>query len=178
MKWVSRDIFSPGSRQEVNSTWYPEIEEPIKSREKHYSLVLYIPMTIILLLLTKNIGIQSASSNLNIQSALSECDRWTLNLFWDSEPWPTQPGLWRTHVCTDVFGALCRVPASLKPLLFLPVREKLGRTSSPVSRGQGLIVVRFPVGFVFEDSRLIWRLAQQRDTCFVDCSNSLADNSH
>ena len=26
---------------EVNSTWYPEIEEPIKSREKHYSLVLY-----------------------------------------------------------------------------------------------------------------------------------------
>ena len=43
MKWVSRDIFfSPGSRQEVNSTWYPEIEEPIKSREKHYSLVLYI----------------------------------------------------------------------------------------------------------------------------------------
>ena len=41
MKWVSRDIFSPGSRQEVNSTWYPEIEEPIKSREKHYSLVLY-----------------------------------------------------------------------------------------------------------------------------------------
>ena len=26
------------------STWYPEIEEPIKSREKHYSLVLYIPI--------------------------------------------------------------------------------------------------------------------------------------
>ena len=26
----------------MNSTWYPEIEEPIKSREKHYSLVLYI----------------------------------------------------------------------------------------------------------------------------------------
>ena len=45
MKWVSRDIFLPGSRQEVNSTWYPEIEEPIKSREKHYSLVLYILMT-------------------------------------------------------------------------------------------------------------------------------------
>ena len=43
MKWVSRDIFfSLGSRQEVNSTRYPEIEEPIKSREKHYSLVLYI----------------------------------------------------------------------------------------------------------------------------------------
>ena len=42
MKWVSRAIFSTGSRQEVNSTWYPEIEEPIKSREKHYSLVLYI----------------------------------------------------------------------------------------------------------------------------------------
>ena len=33
MKWVSRAIFSTGSRQEVNSTWYPEIEEPIKSRE-------------------------------------------------------------------------------------------------------------------------------------------------
>ena len=33
MKWVSH-FFSPGSRQEVNSTWYPEIEEPIKSREK------------------------------------------------------------------------------------------------------------------------------------------------
>ena len=29
----------------MNSTWYPEIEEPIKSREKHYSLVLYILMT-------------------------------------------------------------------------------------------------------------------------------------
>ena len=42
MKWVSRAIFSAGSRQEVNSTWYSEIEEPIKSREKHYSLVLYI----------------------------------------------------------------------------------------------------------------------------------------
>ena len=26
----------------MNSTWYPEIEEPIKSCEKHYSLVLYI----------------------------------------------------------------------------------------------------------------------------------------
>ena len=36
-----RHFFS-GSRQEVNITWYPEIEEPIKSREKHYSLVLYI----------------------------------------------------------------------------------------------------------------------------------------
>ena len=47
MKWVSRDIFSAGSRQEVNSTWYPEIEEPIKSREKHYSLVLYILIIII-----------------------------------------------------------------------------------------------------------------------------------
>ena len=35
-------FFSPGSRQDVNSTWYPEIEEPSKSREKHYSLVLYI----------------------------------------------------------------------------------------------------------------------------------------
>ena len=39
---LARHFFSPGSRQEVNSTWYPEIEEPIKSREKHYSLVLYI----------------------------------------------------------------------------------------------------------------------------------------
>ena len=35
-------MFSSGSRQEVNITWYPEIEEPIKSREKRYSLVLYI----------------------------------------------------------------------------------------------------------------------------------------
>ena len=26
----------------MNSTWYPEIEEPIKSPEKHYSLVLYM----------------------------------------------------------------------------------------------------------------------------------------
>ena len=34
--------FLSGNRQEVNSTWYPEIEERIKSREKHYSLVLYI----------------------------------------------------------------------------------------------------------------------------------------
>ena len=42
MKWVSRAIFSSRSREEVNITWYPEIEEPIKSREKHYSLVLYI----------------------------------------------------------------------------------------------------------------------------------------
>ena len=38
----SRAIFFSGNRQEVNSTWYPEIEEPIKSREKHYSLVLYM----------------------------------------------------------------------------------------------------------------------------------------
>ena len=36
-----RHFFS-GNRQEVNSTWFPEIEEPIKSHEKHYSLVLYI----------------------------------------------------------------------------------------------------------------------------------------
>ena len=35
-------MFFSGNRQEVNSTWYPQIEEPIKSREKHYSLVLYI----------------------------------------------------------------------------------------------------------------------------------------
>ena len=39
----ARHFFS-GNRQEVNSTWYPEIEEPIKSREKHYSLVLCILM--------------------------------------------------------------------------------------------------------------------------------------
>ena len=32
----------------MNSTWYPEIEEPIKSREKHYSLVLYILIIIII----------------------------------------------------------------------------------------------------------------------------------
>ena len=42
IKWVSHAIFSPGSRQEVNITWYSEIEELIQSREKHYSLVLYI----------------------------------------------------------------------------------------------------------------------------------------
>ena len=42
IKWGSRAILFSGNRQEVNSTWYPEIEEPIKSREKHYSLVLYI----------------------------------------------------------------------------------------------------------------------------------------
>ena len=41
MKWGSRAILFLGSRQEVNSTGYSEIEEPIKSREKHYSLVLY-----------------------------------------------------------------------------------------------------------------------------------------
>ena len=38
----SRATFFSGNRQEVNSTWYPEIEEPIKWREKHYSLVLCI----------------------------------------------------------------------------------------------------------------------------------------
>ena len=31
-KWVSHDIFSSGSPQEVNIIWYSEIEEPIKSR--------------------------------------------------------------------------------------------------------------------------------------------------
>ena len=41
---LARHFLSPGGRQEVNSTWYPEIEEPIESREKHYSLVLYILM--------------------------------------------------------------------------------------------------------------------------------------
>ena len=35
-------LFSFGSRQEVNTTWYPKIEEPIKSHKKHYSLLLYI----------------------------------------------------------------------------------------------------------------------------------------
>ena len=45
---LARHFFSPGSRQEVNSTWYPEIAEPIKSHEKHYSLVLYILKRIIL----------------------------------------------------------------------------------------------------------------------------------
>ena len=40
-------FFFSGSRQEVNSTWYPEIEEPIKSHEKHYSLVLYILIYVI-----------------------------------------------------------------------------------------------------------------------------------
>ena len=42
MKWVSPAIFFSGNRQEVNSTWFPEIGEPIKSREKQYSLVLCI----------------------------------------------------------------------------------------------------------------------------------------
>ena len=36
-------IFFPSrSRYEVTITWYPEVEEPIESREKHYSLVLYM----------------------------------------------------------------------------------------------------------------------------------------
>ena len=39
---VRAPFFFFGSRQEGNSTWYPEIEEPIKLREKHCSLVLYI----------------------------------------------------------------------------------------------------------------------------------------
>ena len=35
-------IMFSGSRREVNSTWYSEIEEPIKSREKHFfSCVVY-----------------------------------------------------------------------------------------------------------------------------------------
>ena len=42
MKWVPHDTFSSGSRQEVNITWYSEIEEPIKSHEKHHSRVSYI----------------------------------------------------------------------------------------------------------------------------------------
>ena len=39
---LTSHFFFPGCRQEVNSTWYSEIEKPYKSREKHYSLVLYI----------------------------------------------------------------------------------------------------------------------------------------
>ena len=53
MKWVSHYIFSSGSRQEVNITWYPEIDEPIKSRGKHYSLVLYILTPFIVPILIK-----------------------------------------------------------------------------------------------------------------------------
>ena len=41
MNWVGFARYFFPSRQEVNITWYSEIEEPIKSREKHYSLVLY-----------------------------------------------------------------------------------------------------------------------------------------
>ena len=41
MKWVSRAIFFLRKPPGGEYTWYPEIEEPIKSREKHYSLVLY-----------------------------------------------------------------------------------------------------------------------------------------
>ena len=46
MRLASHCFFS-GCRQEVNSTWYSEIEEPIKSREKHYSLVVYMLLIII-----------------------------------------------------------------------------------------------------------------------------------
>ena len=43
IKWDSRVSFFSWFRQEVNSTWYSEIEEPIKSRKKHYFiLVVYI----------------------------------------------------------------------------------------------------------------------------------------
>ena len=38
----ARHFFLRKPPEEMNSTWHPEIEEPIKSREKHYSLVLYI----------------------------------------------------------------------------------------------------------------------------------------
>ena len=53
MKWVSRAIFferkPPAlNNRAVNITWYPEIEEPIKLREKHYSPVLYIPISFII----------------------------------------------------------------------------------------------------------------------------------
>ena len=54
MKWVSRAIFSSRSRQEVNSTWYSEIEEPIKSREKHYSHVLYILKSFVMVIPHRN----------------------------------------------------------------------------------------------------------------------------
>ena len=39
---VRAPFFVSKNRQEVNSTWYPKIEKPIKSCKKHYSLVLYI----------------------------------------------------------------------------------------------------------------------------------------
>ena len=38
----ARNFLSSGIRQEVNIILYSQIEEPIKSREKHYSLVLQI----------------------------------------------------------------------------------------------------------------------------------------
>ena len=42
IKWGSCAIFFLGNRQEVNSTSYPKIEEPIKSREKHlFTAVVY-----------------------------------------------------------------------------------------------------------------------------------------
>ena len=42
MKWFRTTFFSSGGRQETNITWYSEIEEPIKLREKYYCLVLYM----------------------------------------------------------------------------------------------------------------------------------------
>ena len=56
----ARHFFPFRSREEVNIAWYPEIEEPIKSREKHYSLVLYIL-------------IQDAGSFGSMQQRVKEC---------------------------------------------------------------------------------------------------------
>ena len=55
MKWVSHDIFLLRNPPGVNITWYSDIEEPIKSGEKHYSLVSYI--------LINNIGIDRARTS-------------------------------------------------------------------------------------------------------------------
>ena len=51
MKWGSHTNILSRNRQEVNSTWYPQIEKPIKSRKKHYSLVLYILMYYIIIII-------------------------------------------------------------------------------------------------------------------------------
>ena len=69
IKWGSRSIFLSGNHREVNSTWYPEIEEPIKSREKHYSLVLYILMTMMMRMMTMVMMIM-------ITMMMMRCCRW------------------------------------------------------------------------------------------------------
>ena len=56
----ARHFFS-GNRQEVNSTWYPGIAEPIKSREKHYSLVLYVLMPFLVCLCRCDCSRESAA---------------------------------------------------------------------------------------------------------------------